>query len=390
MKKLILVALFVNFTHTIASTNYCDQKNDPIAKAMQNAIGKKEIPGGVVLITHQGETIYQKAFGKVSLKPYKTTAKEGSMYDLSSLTKLYTATLIMRLHQKRVLDVKKPVSFYIPSFRRLDKAAITIEQLLTHRSGLPAESKISHYSTDIEATIEHIAAVPLKAAPGEKFIYSDLGPIVAGFLAEQVTGKPLGMILKDYVLLPLNLYQTFMFPPPRFFEQIAPSNSADGKLLHGRVYDPRAYAMGGIAGNAGLFTVAADVAKFAQIFLQKGMFEGSQFLSEQSVAMMTTAPSDMPVNEKRGIGFDIDTKYSSPRGELFARTSFGHTGFTGTSVWIDSNSQTIVVLLTNYLHPDGKNCLHPDGKGNISSLRHEIGTLAAKIVQKPAALKAKK
>ncbi|MBM3887458.1 serine hydrolase [Candidatus Dependentiae bacterium] len=377
MKIFLVIILLINFIQGFAFSQ--NKKKDPIEKAMQSAIQKNQIPGGVVLITHKGETIYFKAFGHTMEKPLKEKTKDTSMYDLASLTKLYTATLIMKLHEAGLLDISKPVSNYIEAFQRPDKASITIEQLLTHRSGLPAANKVAHYSTDHHATISHIATVKQKSAPSQKFIYSDLGPIVAGYLAELITGKTLNSLLKDYVFLPLELYQTFTFPSPRFFEHIAPSNLPDGKLIQGRVHDPRAYAMGGLAGNAGIFSQALDVAKFAQLFLQNGVYNGKQYLSQQSIDRMTKASSTLPVNEKRGIGFDIDTKYSSPRGDLFARTSFGHTGFTGTSVWIDPGTQTVVVLLCN--------SLHPSGKGNINVLRKKIGTLAAKMVMDPPSLK---
>lgn len=345
-----------------------------IDNVMQTAIRKKQIPGGVVLIMHRGSIIYHKAFGNLMVKPNHIKTQKNSVYDLASLTKLFTATLIMRLHEEGIIDVTKPVATYLKSFAIPDKNNITIEQLLTHRSGLPAGIPVEDFTAGQSAAVDKIAATPLKYHPGTNFLYSDLGPIVAGYLAEHVTSKPLASLFKEYIFTPLDLQQTAVHPSPRFLNHIAACDFENGTLVHGRVHDPRAHALGDCAGNAGIFATAADVAKFGQLFLNGGKYKGKQLLSATSIRAMTAPDKSLPEDEQRGIGFDINTKYSLPRGKLFAKNSFGHTGFTGTSLWIDPTTQTIVVLLTNRLHPDGK--------GDVKKLRSSIGTLAAQLVQK--------
>lgn len=370
MNKLVCIIVLTSLFYPIAQA----KQSDTIAHTMNKAIEKKDIPGGVVLIAHKGTTIYHKAFGYLMLSPQKITTKKEYFYDLASLTKLYTATLIMRLHEAQLLNISKPVSRYLSAFDRPDKKSITIEQLLTHRSGLPATIPVENFTHGIELAITNIALTKLKAQPNERFIYSDLGLIIAGYLAEQVTNKPLIRLFKEYVFVPLGLSQTFINPSPRFFAHVAPCNFENETIIHGRVHDPRAFALGGCAGHAGIFASAADVAKFAQVFLEQGKnSNGELFLSPDSIKMMTKPRSYMKKGEKRGIGFAIDPKGSNPRGTIFSQASFGHTGFTGTSVWIDPETQTVVVLLTNRLHPTGK--------GNVRTLREKIGTLSATLVK---------
>jgi CubicO group peptidase (beta-lactamase class C family) len=371
MKKLLSALILTILTQPLAFA----KNPNSIAKTMHAAIANNEIPGGVVLITRNGEPVYHRAFGNLMLTPQKIKAKKDYFYDLASLTKLYTATLIMRLHEAKLLDISKPISTYLEAFHQPDKEAITVEQLLTHRSGLPAGLVVEHFTHGLEAAINKIGSTKLFAQPNKRFVYSDLGLITAGYLAEQITKKSLLALLKEYVLVPLGLTQTLINPSVRFFQHIAPCNVEDEVLIHGRVHDPCAFALGGCAGHAGIFSSAADVAKFAHVFLQNGKAaNGSQFLSPESVKLMTTPRSYMAAGEKRGIGFAIDAKGSNPRGKIFSTASFGHTGFTGTSVWIDPETQAVVVLLTNRLHPDGS--------GNVRPLREKIGTLAAKFVQK--------
>ena len=372
MKRIILIVLAAMLTTPpILAKN---QKNDPIASAMRSAIAANKTPSGVVVITRSGSTLYQKAFGNLTLSPSKSKAQCGSYYDLASLTKLYTATLIMRLHDAGIIDAYKPVATYLKEFAIPDKKTITVAMLLTHYSGVPAGTPVSDYADGAANAIKRIADTPLVNTPGEKFLYSDLGPITAGYLAEQVTGKPLAKLLREYIFTPLGLHQTMTHPSPRFSRNIAAYDADEqGIMIHCRVHDPRAQALGGLAGNAGIFATAADVAKFAQIFINKGTHKGVQFLSLASIAAMTTPHPGQTENEQRGIGFDINTPFSTPRGD-FGPQSFGHTGFTGTSMWIDSETKTVVVILCNRLHPDGK--------GDVKELRRTIGLLAAKMVKK--------
>lgn len=349
--------------------SYCLASAQSIEKAMQTAIKAHHTPGGVICIRKNNKIVYHKAFGNQMLKPKKIPADLNHFYDLASLTKIYTATLIIRLHEAGQLNVEHPVGQYLKEFNTEDKKQILIRHLLTHRSGLPAATALRHYKKGTNAAIKHIASLRLRSTPGKKFIYSDLGPIVAGYLAEQVTKKKLVDLFQELIISPLVLNNTLPHPTQKniSLELIAPCNEKDGSQLQGIVHDPRARTLGGLAGNAGIFATAADVALFGQTFLDKPKI----FLSQESFNLMTTAPKHHSHNSKRSLGFDINTGYSEARGAIFGQTSFGHTGFSGTSIWIDPVTQTVVVLLTNRLHPKGT--------GSIKKLRKIIGTLAATI-----------
>lgn len=339
---------------------------------MKAAIINHQTSGGVVVISHNGGIIYQKAFGHLTLSPAKIITKPSSFYDLASLTKIYTATLIMRLHEAGLLNVYNPVGMYLEEFNTPDKKMMTVAQLLTHYSGLPPVNPLSDYTEGATTVIKKIASAKLITPPGTKFLYSDLGPITAGYLAEKVTNKSLANLFREYIFTPLKLNQTMTHPSPRFSRNIAANDKdAEGTIIHCRVHDPRAQALGGLAGNAGIFATASDVAKFAQVFFSGKTDKGLQFLSEESIRAMTTPQQGQAHNEQRGIGFDINTPFSTLRGN-FSPKSFGHTGFTGTSVWIDPTIQTIVVLLCNRLHPAGK--------GDVKELRKTISLLAKKIL----------
>lgn len=369
MKKIMLFIALITLTKSIVFAK--KSTPDPIASAIKKEIKNKKLPGCVVCITRKGKTIYHKAFGNQMISPAVVKTQKNTLYDVASLTKLYTATLIMRLEEAGKLSISDPVATYLEEFQTANKQNITLEQLLTHYSGLPAGNPVEDYTNGIQEAVKKIAALPLKAQPGKKFIYSDLGPILAGYIAEKVTGQSLAALFKKYLFIPLKLQQTLVFPSPRFLNHIAPANIENNILIHGRVHDPRAYALGGLAGNAGIFASAADVAKFGNLFLNTPLHEGQPFLSKKTIEIMTTARPKQPRGEQRGVGFDINTPLSFARGEKFSTQSFGHIGFTGTSLWIDPPSQTVVVFLSNRLHPHGT--------GDVKELRHTVGTLAATL-----------
>lgn len=379
MKKIMLFIALITLTKSIVFAKKTSP--DPIASAIKKEINKKNLPSCVVCITKKGKTVYHKAFGNQMVTPALVKTEKNTLYDLASLTKLYTATLIMRLQEAGKLSITVPVATYLEEFQAQDKKNITLEQLLTHRSGLPAGNPVEDYTQGIEQAVKKIAALPLQAPPGKKFIYSDLGAILAGYIAEKVTGQTLAALFKKYIFAPLKLQQTLVFPSPRFLNHIAPTNIENNVLIHGRVHDPRAYALGGIAGNAGIFATAADVAKFGNLFLNTPLHEERPFLSKKSIAIMTTPAPQLQPGEQRGIGFDIDTPLSFAKGEKFSAQSFGHVGFTGTSLWIDPPSQTVVVFLSNRLHPDGR--------GDVKELRRLVGTLAATLTPKTSSSRGK-
>lgn len=364
--------LFLNLFLSLSSLLSLDR--DPIADLMKKAIKNEEIPGGVVLITHRGQTIYEQAFGNRMIEPHHIPATVDGIYDLTSVTKLYTTALIMQLHDQKKVDITKPISTYLPSFRRQDKQNITLEHLLTHRSGLPIIIPTENFTQGLSHTVERIAEAPLVFRPGSSYLYSDLGTIVASYIAEIVAKKPFEDLLQEYIFDPLGLKNTFFRPPKDLLSRIAPTTTPEGEYLHGVAWSPRTRALGGVGGHSGLFAQAADIAVFGQLFLRNGELNGRHLLSAESIRLMTIGNSIIPAKEKRAIGFDIATDSAYARGRLFGDRSFGHTGVAGTCLWIDPELEGLMVVLTNRSHPRQR--------GSFKTSLAAISTEAARILQK--------
>jgi CubicO group peptidase (beta-lactamase class C family) len=275
----------------------------------------------------------------------------------------------MLLVERGQVKLDVPVQTYIPEFTGGGKEAITVRQLLTHTSGLP--SGIGSHSPwhGWDAAIKIICDERLLNPPGTAFRYSDLNFILLGELVQRRTGKPFQDFVAREIYLPLKMTDTGYLPPASKLARIAPTEVMDGQMLRGIVDDPTARRMSGVAGNAGVFTTAADLARFARTMLNQGELNGVRFFKPETVRLMTTVQTPASLDARRGLGWDIDSEYSGPRGDLFSDESYGHTGWTGTSLWIDPPSQTFVIFLSN------RN--HPDGRGNVVELRRQLGTLAA-------------
>lgn len=364
---------FLSFIGSLFATLFSIQTQDQIKNRVEKAIANKEIPGAVVLVMHQGNIAYHKAFGNLMIEPEIRPTLADSLYDLTSLTKLYTSTLIMQLYDEKLIDIKKPVANYVSSFNRPDKKTITIEHLLLHYSGLPIVIDTRHFQNGLAAAVDAIAKSKLVAPPGELYLYSDLGSIVASFIAETVTNKPFDVLLYEYIFEPLGLTQTCFVPKKSLHKNTAPTTGVDGKMLLGIPWSPRTQALGGIGGHSGLFSCAQEVAIFGQLFLDEGMFQDKEILSKRSIKLMTMAHPAMPQNKKRCIGFDINTDSGFARGTLFGENSFGHSGTSGTALWIDPDLQSIVVVLTNRSHPSTRS--------DLKQFRSDISDLAAKLVK---------
>src|SRR5579863_5580428 len=336
---------------------------DPI---VQEAIRDGQIPGAVVLVGHDGQVIYRKAFGERSLEPRREAMTVDTIFDLASLTKVVaTTTAVMQLVQKGQIRVNEPVAKYIPEFAENGKEEITIRELLTHFSGLPPDLDLSQPWEGRETALRMAYAEKPIYAPGSRFLYSDVNFIVLGALVERVSGMSLQEYCEKNIFVPLKMTHTRFLPPVSWLPKIAPTQYDEhDKMLRGVVHDPTVRRMGGVAGQAGLFSTADDLAKFAQAVL-----DGSTILSPLTVEKMTT-PQQPPTSEVlRGFGWDIDSPYSSNRGDLLPVGSFGHTGFTGTSLWIDPTTRTYIIVLTN--------AVHPRGKGSAVALRSKIATAVA-------------
>ena len=317
--------------------------------------------------------VYRRAFGHRALLPRQLPMKVNTIFDMASLTKVIaTNTAVMQLFEQGKIRLNDPVSVYWPEFAAHGKDSITIRELMTHYSGLPPDLPLfpawSGYDTAMKMIVETSPIDP----PGTRFRYSDINYETLGEIVRRVSGEPLNVYCERHIFKPLGMKSTMFLPPASLKLRIAPTqfeHGTTGKILWGVVHDPTSRDMGGVAGHAGLFSTADDLSIFAQMILNGGSYKRVRILSPLAVDKMSTPETPPNAQAVRGLGWDIDTPFSSNRGELFPVGSFGHTGFTGTSIWIDPFSKTYVILLTN--------AVHPYGKGDVISLRVKVATLAA-------------
>jgi uncharacterized protein YbbC (DUF1343 family)/CubicO group peptidase (beta-lactamase class C family) len=343
-------------------------------RLIDDAIAAGRCPGAVMLVGKGDDWIYCRAYGNRSLEPAKVPETVDAIFDMASLTKaVATAPSIMILGERGKLALTDKVSKYIPDFAQNGKQDVTIEQILLHRGGLIPDNNIADYANGPAEAWKKILALPLKWPPGTHFAYSDMGYIVLGKIVEVVSGKPLDEFARKNVFEPLGMIHTRFRPPADWRELCAPTEQREGHWMIGEVHDPRSFALGGVAGHAGLFSTAQDLSRFCRMLLHHGMLDGKRVLSGSTYASMVE-PRALPDGTGcRGYGFDIDTPYSGCRGDRFERgTTFGHTGFTGTMFWVDPVHECYLILLTN--------SVHPNGKGNILRLRHEVATIVAEAL----------
>ena len=338
-----------------------------VDEIMNAAVAQGTIPGGVVLIGHNGAVVYRKAYGMRSLEPGREAMTVDTIFDLASLTKcIATATSVMKLVQEGKVRLNEPAATYLPEFAKNGKSDITVRELLTHFSGLTEDLDLKTEWKGRDVAYQMVMDQKPAFPPGSRFLYSDINFETLGFLVEKVSGMSLDEYAAKNVFAPLEMKETRFLPPAEWLSRIAPTEYDESHpMLRGVVHDPTARRMGGVAGHAGLFSTADDLAKFAQ-----DQLTGFHVLTPLTVKKMTT-PQQPPMSSAlRGLGWDIHSPYSSPRGEIFPIGSFGHTGFTGTSIWIDPVSESYVILLTNAVHPHGHNSA-------IVPLRARIATAAA-------------
>ena len=348
-------------------------------EVLEASITEEETPGAAVLVARRGRIVYRKSLGHRSRLPRREAMTLDTLFDVASLTKVMaTAPSIMILVEEGKVSLTDPVSKYLPRFAQHGKDAINLLQLLTHYSGLRPDLDLDEpwegYETAIELAFQEKPISP----PGEQFIYSDINYIVLAEIVREVSGQTLNEFSAERIFSPLGMTKTRFLPPPQIRDQIAPTDFRDGQLLRGVVHDPSTARMGGVAGHAGVFSTVEDTAIFAQMILNGGRYNGVRILAPLSVMQMTTPQSPVGATDWRGLGFDIRTPYSGPRGDLFPVGSFGHTGFTGTSLWIDPFSEVFVILFTNRVHPDGE--------GSVITLRKRVASVvAASVMDLPSA-----
>lgn len=342
------------------------------------AISEKAIPGAVVVVGRRGKIAYAKAFGDRALLPAREPMTRETVFDLASLTKpVATASAVLILVERSKLRLDDPLVKYLPEFDNHGKGNITVEQILRHRAGFVPDNPLSDYADGPADAWKRIARCELATKPGERFRYSDVGFIVLGRLVERVSGTSLDEFCRSAIFQPLGMSDTVFAPAgyvwPGGVDRVAPTTEEGDRYLRGVVHDPRARALGGVAGHAGLFGTADDLAVFAATILGEGQApRGVRILDPASVRRMID-PADTPEKERRGLGWDVATAFSAPRGSRFGPRSFGHTGFTGTSLWIDPETDCFVILLTNRVHPDGK-------APTPSALRSRLGTIVAEAI----------
>jgi uncharacterized protein YbbC (DUF1343 family)/CubicO group peptidase (beta-lactamase class C family) len=335
-------------------------------RIVEDAIQDGQVPGAVLLVWHDGQVVYRKAFGNRSIEPRREAMTVDTVFDIASLTKVVATTVaVMQLVQKGDIRVNEPVAKYLPEFAQNGKEDVTIRQLLTHFSGLPEVLDLMQPWQGRDTALQMAYGEKLIHPPGTRFLYSDIDFIVLGALVERISEMPLDQYCRQHIFTPLAMAQTRFLPPPSWLMKIAPTQFDEhDHMLRGLVHDPAARRMGGVAGHAGLFSTADDLSKFAQFLLA-----GGPVLSPLMIEKMTTPQQPPTAPVLRGFGWDIDSPFSSNRGDLLPVGGFGHTGFTGTSMWIDPTTRTYIILLTN--------AVHPRGKGSAVALRSKIATAVA-------------
>jgi uncharacterized protein YbbC (DUF1343 family)/CubicO group peptidase (beta-lactamase class C family) len=331
---------------------------------IEQAVADGNIPGAVLVVGHDGAVIYRKAYGSRALEPKREPMTLDTVFDLASLTKVIaTTTAMMQLVEQGKVRMNDPVAKYLPEFAQNDKEDITVRQLMTHYSGLAPDLDLTTPWEGKNTAYQLAFVEPPETTPGSGFVYSDINFITLGALVERVSGETLDAYTTQHIFAPLKMTRTRFVPPAAWRAKIAPTQYDENEhMLRGVVHDPTARRMGGVAGHAGLFSTADDLAKFAQVLLNGG----GGILSAVTVEKMTSPEQPPQAPVLRGFGWDIDSPFSSNRGDLLPVGSFGHTGFTGTSVWIDPTTQTYIILLTN--------SVHPRGKGNAIGLRTKVAT----------------
>lgn len=372
--RFVLVALLVSVTTVQAAPpNFAR-----VDELVREAVEKNGVPGAVVLIGHRGQTVLRRAYGNAGLRPQSRAMTPETIFDLASLTKpIATSTAAMLLLEDGKLELDTPVAKYLPAFNSGDKAKTTVRHLLTHTAGFVAGGAYWGKTRTTAQMLDDIVASKPKSAPGEKFLYSDFSFVTLGALVEAVSGQTLDQFCRDRIFKPLGLNDTFfrrneISLTPEAIGRVA-ATTADDDTLETRalVHDPTSRAMGGVAGHAGLFSTANDIARFSRMVLNGGELDGKRVLKPETVRMWLALQSP-GVPAERTLGWDMASGYSI-RGAL-SPASFGHTGFTGTSLWIDPASQTFIVLLANSVHAK------PSASPTVIALRRAVSNAVAAAI----------
>ncbi len=379
MKSLIVLAIVGLLATNMAAQSlravpelgFDGELSSQVDRAVNRAIETGKIPGAVVFIGRNGTIAYSKSYGLRSVGPEKELMSADTIFDLASLTKpIATAASIMLLVERGKMKLDDTLGKLLPDFDNGGKSAITVEQLLRHRTGLVADNPMSDYKDGPETAWKRIAALKTLAPPGERFVYSDVNYLILGRIVEKISGETLDRFSERELFEPLGMKNTRFrrINDPATLTRVAPTEPYNGVMLRGIVHDPRARALENVAGHAGLFGTADDLGLFATMLLDGGKAtDGRVIFKSETVAAMIS-PGNTVAPQARGLGWDIATPYTTPKGRIFGPRSVGHTGFTGTSLWLDPDTKTYVILLTSRLHPDGK-------RASPSALRSDLATI---------------
>lgn len=368
----LLSAIFVAAWCAVAGVDISAQDYPRLARIdeiVAEGMASGDMPGAVVMVGTSDRLLHFQAYGLRQVEPSEEVMTLDTIFDLASITKpVATATSVMLLIERGLIAPEDAVSRHLPEFAPHGKDAITVEHLLTHTSGLIADNALRDYLDGPQMAWERICGLQPTAAPGEKFIYSDVGFIVLGKLIE-ARAESVDAFSRRHLFEPAGMTDTGFKPAADLIPRIAPTEKVDGQWRRGVVHDPRAHALGGVAGHAGLFSTAEDLAKYARMILGKGAIGKTRILGEATVQLMLR-PRSVP-SGTRAFGWDHRTGYSSNRGEGMSERAIGHGGFTGTGLWIDPEKDLFVIWLSSRLHPDGK--------GVVNKLIGRVGTVAVEV-----------
>ncbi|MEL6107006.1 MAG: serine hydrolase domain-containing protein [Planctomycetota bacterium] len=360
---------------TPESAGMVSDRLEVIEGIVDEAIRQRKLPGCVITLGRRGKLVYHRAFGLRRIEPQPEPMTLDTVFDLASLTKpIATATSVMILLERGKLRLRDRVSRYIPEYANSGKESATIADLLTHRAGLIPDNALADYREGRAQAFKNIYALSTMYPPKARFVYSDVGFILLDDVIERTTGVDVSEFSKQNLFAPLGMSETGFLPPDALKQRTATTERRDGRWMRGEVHDPRAYAMGGVAGHAGLFSTSGDLAIYAQMMLQGGTYGGTRVLSRPTIELMTSARSIVEGEKTslRGLGWDKLTGYSSNRGENMSPRAFGHGGFTGTAMWIDPEHDLFFIFLSNRVHPDGK--------GSVNRLAGRIATVAVSAI----------
>lgn len=329
---------------------------DSVRWLMQTAVRDSVFPGAVLLVARNGLIVLDEAFGKMGYNEFNHPMPLNAIFDMASVTKcVATTTACMLLYERGLLDLNAPVQKYLPEFVGPGKEKVTIRNFLTHSSGLMAYRRyFLEFHTPGEV-VKTILNEPLENPVGTKTVYSDLGIILMGKIVEKLSGQPLDIFCREQIFTPLKMNETFYNPPAQFLARIPPTefDTWRGRMVHGQVHDENAFTLGGVSGHAGLFSTARDLATFLFMLLNNGAYDGGRLLQPETIALFTSR-QNVVSGSSRALGWDTaDGKNSA--GSMMSARAFGHTGFTGTSLWTDPEKNMFIILLSNRVHPTRNN-----------------------------------